>query len=182
MSCPCTGEFANVNTSINNLSGNFNQITGNILFNYNQLTRIAGQQGNIYNAIVYGNANISTINANVVGDTFSSTGFVPVCRAAVSFQYESSTFTVLNSNNCTISRNGVGSYTVTFTNPPGNTNYTASFSTCSTGATTITQAWQDSAQVSTIALKSSTQCLIWNSDNSADAARDPYLCDVCFFW
>ena len=54
MSCPCTGEFANVYLSINNLEGNFNAITGNTLSNYNQLSRIVSQQANIYNTIYYG--------------------------------------------------------------------------------------------------------------------------------
>ena len=181
MSCPCTDEFANVYLTLNDLTGNFNAITGNVLTNFNQLTRSVAQQGTIYNAVYYGLGNITAGNANIIGSTVSSTGFVPVCRAAISFQYISS-LTVLYSNNCTISRNSVGSYTVTFTNPPGSTDYTVSFSACSSGATTITQAWQDSGRVPTVGLKSSTQCLIWISDNNSDNARDPYLCDVCFFW
>ena len=183
MSCPCTGEFANVYVTINNLTGNFNAITGNILLNYNQLTRIAGQQGNIYNAIVYGNANISTINANVVGDTFSSTGFVPVCRASISFRYLSSTLTVFYSNNCTVARNSIGSYTITLTNPPGNTNYFVSCSTNGTGATSVTQAFSGGRLIAGVGLKTSTQTLIWTSNNEVDTGIDPSdICEVQFFW
>ncbi len=68
MSCPCTGEFANVYLTINNLEGNFNAITGNTLSNYNQLSRIIAQQGNIYNAVYYGTGDIFTKNANISGN------------------------------------------------------------------------------------------------------------------
>ncbi len=67
MSCPCTGEFANVYLTISNLEGNFNAITGNTLSNYNQLSRIVAQQGNIYNAVYYGTGNITTANLFVNG-------------------------------------------------------------------------------------------------------------------
>lgn len=182
MSCPCTGEFANIYDSINNINNSFNEITGNILLNYNQLTRIAGQQENIYNAIVYGNANISTINANVVGDTFSRTGFVPVCRASISFQ-RTTVLTVFYSNNCTVARNGPGSYTITLTNPPGNTNYIVSCYANGTGATSVTQAFSGGRLLASVALKTSTQTLIWISNNEVDTAIDPSdICEVQFFW
>ncbi len=79
MSCPCTGEFANVYLTISNLEGNFNAITGNTLSNYNQLSRIVAQQGNIYNAVYYGTGNITTANlfvnnsANINGNLIVNT-------------------------------------------------------------------------------------------------------------
>ncbi len=68
MSCPCTGEFANVYLTINNLEGNFNAITGNTLSNYNQLSRIVSQQANIYNTIYYGTGNLTTGNLSVTSN------------------------------------------------------------------------------------------------------------------
>ncbi len=56
------GDFANVYASINNLQNQFDGITGNTLSNYNQLSRIVFQQGNIYNSIYYGTGNIVSNN------------------------------------------------------------------------------------------------------------------------
>jgi hypothetical protein len=72
MSCPCTGEFANVYLTINNLEGNFNAITGNTLSNYNQLSRIVSQQANIYNTLYYGAGDISTGNLSVSANALIS--------------------------------------------------------------------------------------------------------------
>ncbi len=80
MSCPCTGEFANVYLSLNNLEGNFNAITGNTLSNYNQLSRIVSQQANIYNTVYYGLGNMSTgnlvvsANCNISGNLIMNIG------------------------------------------------------------------------------------------------------------
>jgi hypothetical protein len=65
MSCNYNAEFANVYTSINYLEGNFNAITGNVLYNYNQLTQIISKQPQIYNIIYYGDGNINTQNVTV---------------------------------------------------------------------------------------------------------------------
>ncbi len=65
MSCNYNAEFANVYLSINQLEGNFNSITGNVLSNYNQLSRIISQQPQIYNTIYYGDGNINTQNVTV---------------------------------------------------------------------------------------------------------------------
>ncbi len=60
-----SSDFANVYASINNLQNQFDEITGNTLSNYNQLSRIIAQQGNIYNTIYYGTGNLSTGNLTV---------------------------------------------------------------------------------------------------------------------
>lgn len=84
MSCPCTGEFANVYLTINNLEGNFNAITGNTLSNYNQLSRIVSQQANIYNTLYYGTGNMSTgflsvgANCNISGNLILNNGNVGI--------------------------------------------------------------------------------------------------------
>ena len=69
-----SSDFANVYASINNLQNQFDEITGNTLSNYNQLSRIVAQQGNIYNSIYFGTGNILTGNllvnsiANISGN------------------------------------------------------------------------------------------------------------------
>ena len=68
MSCSFNAEFGNVYTSINYLEGNFNSITGNVLYNYNELTQIISQQANVYNTVYYGSGNINALNANVTYD------------------------------------------------------------------------------------------------------------------
>ncbi len=65
MSCNYNDQFANVYLSINQLEGNFNSITGNVLYNYNQLSRIISQQPQIYNTIYYGDGNINTQNVTI---------------------------------------------------------------------------------------------------------------------
>ncbi len=63
-----SSDFANVYASINNLQNQFDEITGNTLSNYNQLSRIVSQQGNIYNTIYYGTGNIVTGNLIINND------------------------------------------------------------------------------------------------------------------
>jgi hypothetical protein len=65
MACTCTGEFANINATLNTLQDSFNTLTGNILYNYNQLTRISLQQSNIFGTLTNGNANIVTGNVMI---------------------------------------------------------------------------------------------------------------------
>lgn len=65
MSCPCSDQLANIYAAINNLEGEFNYITGNILTNYNQISRIVAQQGNIYNTVYNGLGNLTTGNLTV---------------------------------------------------------------------------------------------------------------------
>ncbi len=66
-------DIANIYASINNLQNQFDAITGNTLSNYNQLSRIVSQQGNIYNSVYYGSGNIVTGNLIVGGNaTISS--------------------------------------------------------------------------------------------------------------
>jgi hypothetical protein len=64
-----SSDFANVYASINNLQNQFDEITGNTLSNYNQLSRIVSQQGNIYNTIYYGTGNMTTGNLSVSANT-----------------------------------------------------------------------------------------------------------------
>ncbi len=64
-----SSDFANVYASINNLQNQFDEITGNTLSNYNQLSRIVSQQGNIYNSVYYGTGNIVTGNLSVNANT-----------------------------------------------------------------------------------------------------------------
>ncbi len=62
--------------SIQVLDNTLSNVTGNTLSNYNQLSRIVAQQGNIYNTIYYGLGNMSTgnftvnSNATVYGTSF----------------------------------------------------------------------------------------------------------------
>jgi hypothetical protein len=69
MTCTCTGEFANINATLNTLQNDFNNLTGNILYNYNQLTRISSQQSNIFGTLTNGNANIVTGNLIITNFT-----------------------------------------------------------------------------------------------------------------
>ncbi len=105
--------MSNVQVQINDLSANIQaletsltNVTGNTLSNYNQLSRIVAQQGNIYNAVYYGTGNISTGNltvnttANVVGNlrvngtaTFSGSLF-----NAASMNLNTMAFTQLSQN------------------------------------------------------------------------------------
>lgn len=70
-------DFANVYAYINNLQNQYDQITGNIFSNYNQLSQIMAQQNSVYNAIYYGTGNIVTGNlavnrsANISGNVLS---------------------------------------------------------------------------------------------------------------
>ncbi len=57
-----------LNVSVNTLNTSLTAITGNTLSNYNQLARLVSQQGNIYNALFFGNANINTSNINLTGN------------------------------------------------------------------------------------------------------------------
>ena len=183
MSCPCSSEFANVYTAINNLSANITAVTTTPSSNYNQLIDRITQQNNIQSIVYNGTGNLITGNATISGNLFSSTGFVPVCRASISFRYLSSTLTVFYSNNCTVERNSVGSYTITLTNPPGNTNYIVSCYANGTGATSVTQAFSGGRLLAGVGLKTSTQTLIWTSNNEVDTAIDPSdICEVQFFW
>ena len=183
MSCPCSSEFANVYTAINNLSANITAVTITPSSNYNQLIDRITQQDNIQSIVYNGTGNLITGNATISGNLFSSTGFVPVCRASISFRYASATLTTLYSNNCSVSYNGVGSFTITFTNPPGNTDYTCMCWAGGPAATSITQAFTSNAMVPGIAYKTSTQCLVWISNNNSDAGLDPSnACEVNFFW
>ncbi len=68
MSCPCSDELANIYAAINTLESEFNYLTGNVLSNYNQITRIVAQQGNIYNTVYYGLGNLNTGNLTVSND------------------------------------------------------------------------------------------------------------------
>ncbi len=65
-------DIANIYASINNLQNQFDAITGNTLSNYNQLSRIVSQQGNIYNALYFGTGNIVTRNINFTGNLFQN--------------------------------------------------------------------------------------------------------------
>lgn len=183
MSCPCSSEFANVYIAINNTTANFTAAITTPSSNYNQLINRVTQQNNIENIVNNGTGNLITGNATISGNVFSSTGYVPLCRASISFRYESATLTTLYSNNCSVSYNGVGSFTITFTNPPGNTDYTATCWASQTAATSITQAFATNALVPGIAFKTPTQCLVWISNNNSDAGLDPTnACEVNFFW
>jgi hypothetical protein len=55
--------------SIQILDNTLSNVTGNTLSNYNQLSRIVSQQGNIYNTIYYGTGNITTGNLSVSANT-----------------------------------------------------------------------------------------------------------------
>ena len=59
MSCNCS-DFANINSSLFSIQTNFNNLTGNILYNYNQLTRVSSQQSNITSFLLNNNANIAS--------------------------------------------------------------------------------------------------------------------------
>ncbi len=59
MSCNCS-DFANINSSLFSIQTNFNNLTGNILYNYNQLTRVSSQQSNITSFLSNNNANIES--------------------------------------------------------------------------------------------------------------------------
>jgi hypothetical protein len=54
--------------SIQVLDNTVSNITGNTLSNYNQLSRIVAQQGNIYNTIYYGTGNLTTGNLTVTNN------------------------------------------------------------------------------------------------------------------
>ncbi len=69
MACTCTGEFANINATLNTLQNGFNTLTGNILYNYNELIRISSQQSNIFGTLTNGNANIVTGNLIITNFT-----------------------------------------------------------------------------------------------------------------
>lgn len=69
MACNCTGQFANINATLNTLQTDFNNLTGNILYNYNQLTRISLQQSNIFGTLTNGNGNIVTGNLMITNFT-----------------------------------------------------------------------------------------------------------------
>lgn len=77
-----SSDFANVYASINNLEGQFNNITGNTLSNYNQLSRIVSQQSNIYDTIYYGIGNLTTgflsvsNNASVLGNIIGTSNLI----------------------------------------------------------------------------------------------------------
>ena len=63
MSCDCSN-FANIYTTLFTFETNFNNLTGNILYNYNQLTRISSQQSNIINLLSNNNGTI--ISGNII--------------------------------------------------------------------------------------------------------------------
>ncbi len=65
MSCPCSDQLANIYAAIGNLESEFNYVTGNVLTNYNQISRIVSQQGNIYNTVYNGLGNLATGNLTV---------------------------------------------------------------------------------------------------------------------
>ncbi len=48
--------------SIQVLDNTLSNVTGNTLSNYNQLSRIVAQQGNIYNTVYFGLGNITFIS------------------------------------------------------------------------------------------------------------------------
>lgn len=64
--------------SIQTLDNTVSNITGNTLSNYNQLSRIVAQQGNIYNSVYFGSGNINTgnllvgANSNINGNLIVS--------------------------------------------------------------------------------------------------------------
>ncbi len=71
--------MSNVQVQINDLSANIQaletsltNVTGNTMSNYNQLSRIVANQGNIYNAVYYGSGNINTGNLTVNDDILHS--------------------------------------------------------------------------------------------------------------
>ncbi len=70
-------EIANIYASINNIQLGLNEVTGNTFSNYNQLSRIVSQQGNIYNSVYYGSGNIVTGNI-VVNNNATITGNISV--------------------------------------------------------------------------------------------------------
>ncbi len=67
-----TADINAINQSLANIQSSFNDITGNTLSNYNQLSRIVSQQGNIYNTIYFGLGNLSTGNLNFTGNLFQN--------------------------------------------------------------------------------------------------------------
>ena len=69
MACTCSGQFANINSTLDTLQTDFNNLTGNILYNYNQLTRISSQLSNISNVLTNGAGNITTGNLIVANNT-----------------------------------------------------------------------------------------------------------------
>ena len=69
MACNCTGQFANVNITLNTLQNDFNSLTGNILYNYNQLTRVSSQISNVSGVLTNGTGNIVTGNLIVTNNT-----------------------------------------------------------------------------------------------------------------
>lgn len=169
-------------SSISILDNTILTITGNTLSNYNQLSRIVAQQGNIYNTIYYGTGNLTTGNLYVSSTINSNSGFIPLCRASISFQYTTSLNTFY-SNNCYVSRNDIGSYTITFINPPNHTNYTACIWASSSAGTSITQPFIGNASIGTIGYKTGTQALIWISNNNSDVAIEPSnMCECHFYW
>ncbi len=58
--------------SIQVLDNTLSNVTGNTLSNYNQLSRIVAQQGNIYNTVYFGLGNLSTGNLNFTGNLFQN--------------------------------------------------------------------------------------------------------------
>jgi hypothetical protein len=58
--------------SIQVLDNTLSNVTGNTLSNYNQLSRIVSQQGNIYNTVYFGLGNLSTGNLNFTGNLFQN--------------------------------------------------------------------------------------------------------------
>ena len=69
MACNCTGQFANVNITLDTLQNDFNNLTGNILYNYNQLTRVSSQISNVSGVLTNGTGNIVTGNLIVTNNT-----------------------------------------------------------------------------------------------------------------
>ncbi len=168
------------------ISGNLNVSSGKLWVD-NINNRIGINNTNPQYALdVKGDSNIAG-NISINGGFYNVSGYTPVCNASISFRYTSPNIITLYSNNCTISRNGAGSYTVTFTVGPGNTNYivngNASGGT-STIPTSVTQLFTGTPALIFLATyKTSTQCLIWISDGNTDGGFDPnVICDLNFFW
>ncbi len=166
------------------ISGNLNIGSGKLWVG-NTSNRIGINNTNPQYALdIKGNTNIAG-NIIVNNGFYNNTGYTPVCNASISFRYTSPNTITLYSNNCSVSRNGVGSYTVTFTVGPGNTNYVvAGFVSYNPIPTSVTQVFTGTpALIFTAPYKTSTQCLIWICDNNSDGGFDPLnVCELSFFW